>query len=376
MILLITFIAHQLLQYINSRLILNKTRLNTSFRDTTEPELFLFNESFDANLFKLRRKSLNSLQDDDLQSSFELIKNLNKLYANENIQFNENESCFSAIDSFDMENLTQLESMDVSDYIDLDDSLFNTILFEDFKNDSKFFDNHKNFESFMTQSDTQIFFSKESEKNMCQSMGCFTKSESSIGSFSSTPSSTRIKSRSILFKMSESCRTKKLRSRIERLKQTNNFYRRRQRTSSLSVQNNKSFKNTPEIKNFYKPSFKVEKLLNDSRGMKKYLVDYDVLMSQKNQRKRNKTISLNNLNSLCNDFTELTPSSILTSNANSLSSIDLDCKLENENSEWTDKLRGALFYDLSMNDKENSNQLNLPSSNRCSSGYLSDCSVN
>lgn len=51
----------------------------------------------------------------------------------------------------------------------------------------------------------------------------------------------------------------------------------------------------------YKPSFKVEKLLNDSRGMKKYLIDYDCLMASskhQNMSKVSKTFSLNNLSNL------------------------------------------------------------------------------
>jgi hypothetical protein len=54
----------------------------------------------------------------------------------------------------------------------------------------------------------------------------------------------------------------------------------------------------------YRPSFKVEKLLNDSRGMKKYLIDYDFLMLSSSQQQqqypritKSKTISLNNLSS-------------------------------------------------------------------------------
>lgn len=372
MILLITFIAHHLLKYINLRL--NRT-INRDL-SSNEPELFLFNESFDANLLNLKQKSIDSLNENDLYNSFELMKNLNKLYANEPIQF-ENES-ICAMDSFDFDSVNQNESMEVSDYIDLDDSVFNTILFEDNKNNSIQFENAKDFESMLTKSDTKILLLKDPKyENLCQSLGFFTKSNSSFASFSSTPSAARTKAKSfkcfkssVFSKMNDSSKTKKFRSRIERLRQTKNFYRR-QRTSSLNVQTMTQIENVfTQIENdnnkvkSYKPSFKVEKLLNDSRGMKKYLIDYDFLMSH--QRKRKNTVSLNNLNSLRNELD--TTASLLSSSTNSMSSIDI--KL-NENDEWCDKLRGPLFCDI--DDKENSLQMNIPSSNRCSSGYLSDC---
>ena len=371
MILLITFIAHHLLKYINLRL----SRTINRDQSLNEPEIFLFNESFDANLLNLKQKSITSLNEDDLCNSFELMKNLNKLYANEHIQF-ENES-ICAMDSFDFDTANQIESMEVSDYIDLDDSVFNTILFEDPKNNSIQFENTKGLESLLTRSDTKIVLLKDKNyENLCQSLGCFTKSNSSFASFSSTPSMARTKTKcskthknSLFSKMNDSSKTKKFRSRIERLRQTKNFYRR-QRTSSLNVQSMNQMENvflqTENKEKSYKPSFKVEKLLNDSRGMKKYLIDYDFLMSH--QRKRKNTVSLNNLNSLCNEFDT---TSLLSSSTNSMSSIDL--KL-NENDEWCDKLRGPLFCDVSIDDKENSLQMmNIPSSNRCSSGYLSDC---
>ena len=54
--------------------------------DEDEPELFLFNESFDANLFKLKRNNqhhhnLNSTYETSL-ANFDLINDLNKLYKN------------------------------------------------------------------------------------------------------------------------------------------------------------------------------------------------------------------------------------------------------------------------------------------------------
>lgn len=338
MILLISLITHQILKLINARL--NRMRRAPSFN---EPELLMFNESFDAIQLNLRRKSINSLQDEDFYTSFEMLKNLNKLY--ENVQY-ENESV--AMDSMEG------ELMELSEY--MDESAFNSVLFEQLKNDHE------------TSSESKLFTWQEF--NLCQSLGRYTQSNSSISSVSSTPSSvdTRVKSyrimrNSLLFKTSES-RGKKLRSRTERLRQAKNFYKRHQRTSSLSVPVENGVKHF--VSNKYRPSFKVEKLLNDSRGMRKYLVDYDGLMSQTNKRKRKNTISLSNLNSLCNDS-----QSFMSTSASSLSSIEFD--LTNENELGCSNLRGALIFEDSLEEKENSLNLNIPSSNRCSSGYLSDC---
>jgi len=72
-------------------------------------------------------------------------------------------------------------------------------------------------------------------------------------------------------------------------------------TPNVTVSSSKN--ETSNLKS-YKPSFKVEKLLNDSRGMKKYLIDYDCLMTSSKQQqyssigKVGKTFSLNNLSNL------------------------------------------------------------------------------
>lgn len=349
MILLISLITHQILRLINARL--NRMKQVQSFQ---EPELLMFNESFDAIQLNLRRKSINSLHGDDFLTSFEMLKNLNKLY--DNVEY-KNESMI--MDS--METVNQTELMEVSEYID--DSIFNTILFDQLINDQ---DALKLSESFLEKSENKL--NNWQDAYMCQSLGRFTQSNSSIGSLSSTPSSvnTRVKSyrvlrNSLLFKTAES-RSKKLRSRTERLRQARNFYQRHQRTSSLDVPvNAKNF-----VSNKYRPSFKVEKLLNDSRGMKKYLIDYDGLMSHKNQPENKNTISLNNLDSLCNES-----NSFLSSSAESLTSNDFD--LNNDYEFSCSNLRGALVFEDSLDDKEISLNLNPPSSNRCSSGYLSDC---
>lgn len=421
MILLLTFIAHSIYQYLNKRLkhqqkvasnqTVQQTTVveapNTSF---TEPEIFLFNESFDLNLLNLKkRKSINSIGRDAEEESLELINNLNKLYKNENIEtqndlsmgylLNEEKSfVLSQIDSFDMDTMSMEMSQELdveNESVDLDnDSLFNTILFD---------------------TDNQTIVSTPLDKkpdprhlinleNLCMSLGFLSPDETSNQSTSSlnstlsssTKESTKIKikkaysslKRSMTIKNkidkghirlnkslntcdSSLIKTKKFRTRFERIKQTKKFYQRRQRTCSLSSQCNQA-DSTQILLNLiqyqsrtnklssssYKPSFKVEKLLNDSRGMKKYLIDYDCLMSH-----QKKTISLSNLNSFKLSYDNVNQESMASS-------------LET-NSVLFDKFRSSfMLFNNNSNAEiisDNNQHCVDKKSNRCSSGYLSDC---
>lgn len=82
-----------------------------------------------------------------------------------------------------------------------------------------------------------------------------------------------------------SIRQRRLRSKLDRLNQTENFNLGRLKIKHTSQKiKTKTFymsnkQNVPDI-TIYRPSFKVEKLLNDTRGMKKYLIDYDGLFEQ------------------------------------------------------------------------------------------------
>lgn len=116
---------------------------------------------------------------------------------------------------------------------------------------------------------------------------------------------------------------RRFRSKLERLNHTRNFYSRRgahpssdaspalvrRHTATTGSNHNKS--------TTYRPSFKVEKLLNDSRGMKKYLIDYDCLFQPIGHKANVKTVDLTG--------------------------------------------------------RPDDDVASLPGSNRCSSGYLSDC---
>ena len=151
----------------------------------------------------------------------------------------------------------------------------------------------------------------------------------------------RIKFKSFLSQSLNNCSKKlkkKFMPRSERVKNALNFYRRR-RSGPIS---------TPQ--RIYRPSFKVEKLLKDSRGMRKYLIDYNCLMYQ------------NNINFDDNSY-------LLIERLNAINFND------NE-----DLFSTSSFSDNLDNFKRFSNSLNFDSglkkrtnSNRCSSGYLSDC---
>lgn len=129
-------------------------------------------------------------------------------------------------------------------------------------------------------------------------------------------------------------RQRRLRSKLERLNQTRNFYSRRihhvkSSNSSFTITRRLgSHNNALSSSADYRPSFKVEKLLNDSRGMKKYLIDYDCLVEQQQYQER----------------LQYSPSA---------------------------HIRPSSYESSLTNDEEISGR--MPYSNRCSSGYLSDC---
>jgi hypothetical protein len=136
-------------------------------------------------------------------------------------------------------------------------------------------------------------------------------------------------------------KNKKFRSKYERFSNANKFYKRQQRKRTSTIKHSLSSTSIGHLSlcetnpSTYKPSVKVEKLLNDTRGMRKYLIDYEFLMS-------NKTNFTNETTKQIND-------SLLF-----------------------EKFRSSFLNENSMLD---SSELifQQTSSNRCSSGYLSDC---
>jgi hypothetical protein len=129
---------------------------------------------------------------------------------------------------------------------------------------------------------------------------------------------------------------------------------------------------------FYKRSFKVEKLLNDSRGMKKYLIDYDCMFSVTTSKLARRSLvdcedtasvsmsgrdemgGMSSNVSMCGDSNELTLDST------DMYGLDLMC---------CPKASVACVGSSGtsvVGKMNNSNSFSSSSSNRCSSGYLSD----
>ena len=184
---------------------------------------------------------------------------------------------------------------------------------------------------------------------------------------------------------------KRFRSSYERVRQTKKFYQR-QRTSSklnsldlseqliklkennfnksnqaelnISVNTNKPEKNSLKL---YKPSFKVEKLLNDSRSIKKYLIDYDLIMKPKSSAK-SKAVSLSNLA----NFSEFEMNYDINRSDETIQNMSL------EQIRVPASLMSSLPIQIekSLEIEEDQNDCSSTSSgfnqNRCSSGYLSD----
>lgn len=151
----------------------------------------------------------------------------------------------------------------------------------------------------------------------------------------------------LTLQLTNSKKTKIFRSKLERLNQTRKFYLRRRggrfvnvkAASTTTTTVTRPVASTQNTGRIYRPSFKVEKLLNDSRGMKKYLIDYDVLMCPAKQPATDQSY---------------------------LSSTSL---VQQQKSAQKPIAASPILFD-----KQNDQPVEyMPYSNRCSSGYLSDC---
>ena len=139
--------------------------------------------------------------------------------------------------------------------------------------------------------------------------------------------------------------------------------------ATISATNNKN----ANLK-LYKPSFKVEKLLNDSRGMKKYLIDYDCLMkSSKQKAVVPKTFSLNNLSSiLLNTADSVSDREIANTGDNCLddvssySSIQLNKLLDwsEQDNSFFEQIRSS-FQKISQQTDKSSAEITVESLNDC-----------
>lgn len=290
--------------------------------DTNEPELFTFNESFDVNLLNLKNRHRNhhhhhnnastTTISDLYNNSVDLLNNLNRLYNNLE------QNCDDVLSlSFDSE-------FQRTDVITKMEEATNELTIMVNNGDEEEDDNNSEFVDMDSSTSDELFNPSEISSPI----------EKSFRKTTTTTSTRSPRNRKLIFnrtiakldlQLVDMLKTKRFRSKMERLNHTRNFYSRRNRTTGGEV-----VEATPRrgVKLGYKPSFKVEKLLNDSRGMKKYLIDYDCLM-----------------------HTQLGSGK----------------KLENET------LKCASSLSISNGNDEEKVDMALPYSNRCSSGYLSDC---
>ena len=141
----------------------------------------------------------------------------------------------------------------------------------------------------------------------------------------------------------------------------------------------------------YKQPTKVEKLLNDSRGMRKYLIDYNGLMSHQKKNQLTNLTYASLLNITSNSITQVAN---LTSGASSprmfvssLKSISCPSRLARDFNESSAsrslfksrQFKGQLKGDFTVSGNIYADSSNYAiassrcSSNRCSSGYLTEC---
>lgn len=334
-----------------------------------EPELFPFNESFDANLLDLnirrRRRDLLSSSASHSSSStavnhsdatsVELLNNLNKLYANNldsstsstslcpiiattaesvittttisMMSFDTAEVTFTCTPRQDEDEDDSIATFSPDDFIDFDEEepqsnldelcSLNLIISSPIcptSQDETISRQHRRLSS------RSLFLNSTRQHHQkCVSRQKKVRLSRTITTSTSSTNTSQTNS------PSQSSKQRRLRTKLERLNHTKNFYSRLNQQSTMSPNMRRSRTSTSST---YRPSFKVEKLLNDSRGMKKYLIDYDCLFDG-NVRQH-----------------DIASKSVSFSHADDFS-VDLK----------------SIHDDF----------IALPYSNRCSSGYLSDC---
>jgi hypothetical protein len=433
MLLLLTFITHTLLSYINTRIgkckklsssiVIEAAKLSAkesaqskteSTQNNTqadfEPELFQFNESFDVNLLNLKCKrhqlkrtpsssSTNStsyLLSSSSTSSIahtDLIRNLNKLYNNENNNSTTNTHTadyFYDNNNYDEEFLIDdlinstalfLNKNSSQTEFDLTSEAANaTIICANQTNeiithdeDEYFYNDNNLFKTFIHQTILSSSFKAAAavESRLLFAPSVFRSSPKSTAALSSSNKSGLRKFRA---KKQQKAAGKKSAKRSVAFKKST----KRGRNNKLNLKSkpiDKLLNNIEPVfvkmpaKNnnqFYKRSFKVEKLLNDSRGMKKYLIDYDCMFMASTVRPIDCESSV----------------SMSIHENDKLSSSNVSMCDENEIELTLDSgdMFGLEFLNGLTKSKPDSQSLKInqstsfssSSSNRCSSGYLSD----
>lgn len=373
-----------------------------------EPELFQFNESFDVNLLNLKLHGKSRLVD---QANFDLLhspcssssssisqlyRNLNKLYHNEQInsQSINNQHQAQTVADHDLlmdasSDLFQLDDFLANNTIRVNENIGSNTLIcfsassmtqkaDDFACEAA--ELEEDFYNDMMNGNDQLLFNAADQTTVLSSS--FKIAEEESERFLFKPSFFRIVSPkgvnlNSTFNTSHHTTSRKCRAKLNQ----NNKRKRRAvkkinfkkantvKKSSVNLKSKPiqtilaniqpAFCKIPQKtgQQIYKRSFKIEKLLNDSRGMKKYLLDYDGLFMNNNNQV-NLPSCQENIQADYDD--QLSVSSASSFVHNDLYHEDLALEFDVET---------LIGLDLP---KKSSSFSSNSSSNRCSSGYLSD----
>lgn len=411
MLLLLSFLAHSIIRFLSKQIVNEQSTKenqedheiqNEQNNSDAENEVFLFNESSFANLFESSK--FNTVDIAEIANSNDYI-NL----------FNHSEKSFKLLgtDEDFFSELTEetLKSLEISSF-DLNDnenqlldsspassprfnSLFNSLSSMDIdlnhikdSNDStcalenyNFFEDERliNESIIASCTDNNIRdLSTTSSSNVSQ------VSSKQSGRDVSTPKQGIRKQLSLRNKVltkvkmcdnsfQQSPKNKRFLPKKDRNRIASKFNKRARTSSKINNAKLVEFNNSllkKMSKNLklasYKPSTKVEKLLNDTRGMRKYMIDYDGLMTQRQQNFVNLTYA-----SLVNITANVTleSSRMVSHSLKTLSSTPRINKLDLIKSHQRASIRNRSVC-VNQRDLTSTNKL---SSNRSSSGYLTDC---
>lgn len=372
MLLLLSFLAHSIIRFLSKQRI-TKSREATDNNNTTsqdnnnndnsdaENEVFLFNESSFVNLFDSSK--FNTIMS---ETNFNLLsqseKSLKFLGTDEDFfsELTEENLKLLEMTNFDLNSLTEelLDSCSIASTPRFN-SLFNSLTSMDLENceikdtDSLYGLDNENFtfEDEKLINESIIASCTLTSENMNESISSYSnlsEFSSQESQKSSTPIVIKRKRKSMPLKESvinSPSKHKKFLPKCERNRIAHKFYKRT-RANPKSVQmvriSDTMLKQMSQDLKLasYKPSDKVEKLLNDSRGMLKYMVDYEG--SDEINPKNFVNLTYASLMNLTNSNPTILESTKMFSN--SLKSISSTPSISNKFS-----------------------------SNRSSSGYLTDC---
>jgi hypothetical protein len=432
-------------------------------QDNTEPEMFLFNDSFDVNyLFKLRKRCGSNTSNKNNSTVYDILNGSNSslsqdfnklLVASKRRRVPSDESSSqSTIDNSNYDNKQfELEQMEMNHLLNnykSDDEL--NEFFLNMTND--FCDNDRDIVRTRTTSECKSTFNSRSNSLTVSATSCcdhmieyedYESDHSFLLQSNSTQTLPSQLGHYIQFEIDldnlNLTKNRLSRKRLSRSEcklnighSTNKLSRRvrRQRRALVNQLRNRSAATNSSTENVnkrsnlkYKPSFKVEKLLNDSRGMRKYLLDYDSIMSFSKHQTAIKMPSCGSISSnwQCNELEMFMNSTPMSSSRHILpnsreAQICQNATLECENRSpcspipkyEREQMNGILSFDSNLiksirfidssstqdddddndliaknnnNNEEDTilhtcnlhnNSIGVQSSNRCSSGYLSD----